>query len=269
MCGICGHLTWNTNSRVNPETLRKMNGTITHRGPDDEGFYEDTFPMPNSNQKGSIGLAMRRLSIIDLSSGKQPIENETKDVVVVYNGETYNFQELTDQLTGLGHTFKTKTDTETLVHGYEVWGLDMPSKLNGMFGFALWDKKKKRFLLVRDRMGIKPVYYAVLKNKIVFGSEIKAILEDPEVPRAIDEEAVDDFLSMRYIPTPRSIYKAIRKLEPATMLIWEKGTVRFKKYWKYEPENTVDRGLSYYLEKTDALLHDAVKFSSMATDFHV
>jgi asparagine synthase (glutamine-hydrolysing) len=137
-----------------------MNRSMTHRGPDDEGYFSDSFAT------GSIGLAMRRLSIIDLSTGHQPIYNETGDVVVVYNGETYNFQELRSELTALGHTFKTKSDTEVIVHGYEVWGPEVAAKLNGMFAFALWDKKKERLVIARDHMGIKPLYYAITKNQL-------------------------------------------------------------------------------------------------------
>src|ERR1051326_5362367 len=258
MCGICGQLIWGSPSPINTSLLEKMNRSMTHRGPDDEGYYTETFN-GSRGPSGSVGLAMRRLSIIDLSSGHQPMSNETNEVVVVYNGETYNYKELRDDLAEEGHHFKTQSDTEVLVHGYEVWGDDMPAHLNGMFGFALWDKKRRRLLLGRDHMGIKPLYYAVLPDRLVFGSEIKALLEDPSVPRDIDPAAVDDYLSFRYIPTPLSIYKSIRKLEPATVLIWENGSVRFKKYWKPEPREPQDKGLSYYLEKTYALLADAVK----------
>jgi len=201
MCGICGKLTWGQNSKISPDLLKKMNESLTHRGPDDEGTFMDSFT-DRTIGPGSIGMAMRRLSIIDLTSGKQPIENENGEVVVVYNGETYNFQDLRAELIQKGHTFKTQTDTEVLVHGYEVWGDEMPTKLNGMFGFSLWDKRNNRFLLVRDRMGIKPLYYAYGKNRLIFGSEIKAILEDPEVSREIDPFALDDYLSLRYVPTP-------------------------------------------------------------------
>jgi len=258
MCGICGKLTWGQTPKISPDLLKKMNESLIHRGPDDEGSFMDSF-IDRTIGPGSIGMAMRRLSIIDLNSGKQPIESENGDVVVVYNGETYNFQDLRAELIQKGHKFKTQTDTEVLVHGYEVWGDEMPAKLNGMFGFSLWDKKNNRFLLVRDRMGIKPIYYAYGKNRLVFGSEIKAILEDPEVSREIDPFALDDYLSLRYVPTPRSIYKEIRKLEPATMLIWEKGQIHFRKYWDYAPQNSVSRSLSQCLEEVDFLMEDAVK----------
>jgi asparagine synthase (glutamine-hydrolysing) len=207
---------------------------------------------------------MRRLSIIDLSTGKQPIFNENKDVVVVYNGETYNFQELRSELLSFGHTFRTRSDTEILVHGYEEWGEHMPERLNGMFAFALWDKTKKKLILGRDRMGIKPLYYSVLGDRLVFGSEIKAILADPAVSRDIDPFAIDDYLSFRYIPTPRSIYTSIRKLEPGCLLIWEKGKIQIKSYWNFNPDPPKEKPLSYYLEKTDALLADAVKLQMVS-----
>lgn len=253
MCGICGELNWHSSAPVDVGRLENMNRAMSHRGPDDEGYFTEIFP------SGSVGLAMRRLSIIDVRHGKQPLSNETNDVIVVYNGETYNFQELRAELEAKGHIFKTKSDTEVLVHGYEVWGDAMPSMLNGMFAFALWDKKRQRLLIGRDRMGIKPLYYAAMGDKLVFASEIKGILEHPGVPRDVDPYAVDDFLSLRYIPTPRSIYKSIRKLEPATLLIWEKGQIELKKYWSFTPQPGADKGLDYYLEKTDALLADAVK----------
>jgi asparagine synthase (glutamine-hydrolysing) len=230
-----------------------MNRSMTHRGPDDEGYFSDSFAT------GSIGLAMRRLSIIDLSTGHQPIYNETGDVVVVYNGETYNFQELRSELTALGHTFKTKSDTEVIVHGYEVWGPEVAAKLNGMFAFALWDKKKERLVIARDHMGIKPLYYAITKNQLVFGSEIKCILENPTVPRDLDPAAMDDYLSMRFIPTPRSVYSFIRKLEPGHVLQWEKGVFKNFRYWNFSPQMGKDMGIDYYMEKLDGLLDDAVK----------
>jgi len=265
MCGICGQLNWGGPSEVNTAVLKNMNDVIRRRGPDDEGFYSQVFRSDSPAETGSVGLAMRRLSIIDLSTGKQPIFNETGDIVVVYNGETYNFQELRSELVALGHTFKTKTDTEVLVHGYESWGDEVASKMNGMFGFALWDSKKLRMVLARDRMGIKPLYYSLTGGKLVFGSEIKSILQDPGVSREIDSGALDDYFTMRCVPTPLSIYRSIKKLEPGMLLIWEKGVVSFKDFWKFSPQETEDQGLSFYLEKLDGLLDDAVR-SQLVSD---
>ncbi len=253
MCGISGQLIWGGPNKIDTALLERMNRSLTHRGPDDEGYFTDTF------SNGAIGLAMRRLAIIDLSTGHQPIFNETNDVVIVYNGETYNFQELRSELQALGHTFKTKSDTEVIVHGYEVWGIDVAAKLNGMFAFAIWDKKKERLVIARDHMGIKPLYYANIKNQLVFGSEIKCILQNPAVSQELDPAAIDDYLSMRFIPTPRSVYKHVRKLEPGHVLIWEKGTVKTSRYWNFTPNVGEDKGLDYYLEKLDGLMEDAVK----------
>jgi asparagine synthase (glutamine-hydrolysing) len=253
MCGICGQLKWGSSDAIDRGLLERMNRSMTHRGPDDEGYFTE------NTGKHAVGLAMRRLSIIDLSTGHQPIENETGDVTIVYNGETYNFQELRSELTAKGHTFKTKTDTEAIVHGYEEWGPEVAARLNGMFAFAIWDKKRARLVLARDHMGIKPLYYALGDGVLSFGSEIKAILQDPSVSREIDPLAVDDYLSMRFIPTPRSIYKSIRKLEPGHVLVWENGTIKISKFWNFHPAPPRDEGLSYYLEKLDALLDDAVK----------
>jgi len=258
MCGICGRLNWGRPGTADVELLRTMNAQLTHRGPDDDGFFSGDLS-GSGPLSGSIGLAMRRLAIIDVAGGQQPMENETGEVVVVFNGEIYNFQELRSELAAAGHQFKTHSDTEVIVHGYEVWGDAVAQKLNGMFAFALWDKRRNRLLIARDHMGIKPVYYAVLGDRLVFGSEIKSLLADPAVPRDIDPLAIDDYLSLRYIPAPRSIYQAIRKLEPASLLVWEGGRVVITKYWAYDPPEAEDRGLDYYLEKADALIADAVK----------
>jgi asparagine synthase (glutamine-hydrolysing) len=261
MCGISGYLNWNEGGAVNPPQralIEKMNRCLVHRGPDGEGYFLDQASTARSQM--SIALAMRRLAIIDVAHGQQPMFNETKDVVVVYNGETYNFQELRSELSALGHIFTTQSDTEVLVHGYEVWGESLPSKLNGMFAFAIWDKNRKKLFMARDHMGVKPLYYASLPNLIVFGSEIKTLLAHPDVPRDLDPSAVDDYLSLRYIPTPKSVYKHIRKLEPASSFSWENGNIRIQRYWQPAPPPTLrDMGLNFYLEKTDALLGDAVK----------
>jgi asparagine synthase (glutamine-hydrolysing) len=256
MCGISGYLNWKDGgARPERALIERMNRCLIHRGPDDEGYYLDD----------RVALAMRRLAIIDVAHGQQPMFNETGDVVVVYNGETYNFQELRSELESHGHVFKTHSDTEVLVHGYEVWGDAFAAKLNGMFAFALWDKRRRKLILGRDHMGIKPLYYAEINGAIVFGSEIKALLAHPGVPRDIDPTAVDDYLSLRYIPTPKSIYKSIRKLEPATVLIWENGQTRRERFWNINPPAHVpDLGLNTYLEKADALLADAVKRQMIA-----
>lgn len=265
MCGISGYLQWGSVSSAPPqrELIEKMNRCLIHRGPDDEGYYLDQQSTPSFGV--SVALAMRRLAIIDVAHGQQPIFNETKEVVIVYNGETYNFQSLRSELKALGHTFTTHSDTEVLVHGYEVWGEQLPSKLNGMFAFAIWDKNRRKLFLARDHMGIKPLYYASLPGLLVFGSEIKAILAHPQVPRDIDVTAIDDYLSLRYIPTPKSAYQSIRKLPPGCSLSWSDGKATLQRYWNPTPaEHLPDLGLNTYLEKTDALLADAVKLQMVS-----
>ncbi len=250
MCGICGKLSFK--SQIIPrELIHAMNEKLMHRGPDEDGFYFDN----------NFGMGMRRLKIIDLSTGSQPLYNETKDIAVILNGEIYNYLELRKDLEEKAHTFKTSSDTETIVHAYEQYGLDFATHLNGMFAFALWDSKQKRLLLVRDRMGIKPLYYRADAHGISFASEIKSLLVDPECTREIDYSALDDYFSLMYVPGPRSIYKAIKKLEPGHMLICDgsKKTITQQRYWTINFQAVPDYGWDFYKEKLDSLLQDAVK----------
>jgi asparagine synthase (glutamine-hydrolysing) len=205
-----------------------MNGVIRHRGPDSDGFYV----------KAGVGLAMRRLAIIDLVTGDQPVSNEDESVRVVFNGEIYNFPELRPALEARGHSFRTRSDTEAIVHLYEEYGDDCVNHLRGMFAFALWDSKKQRLLLARDRVGKKPLYYAEFDNSLIFGSELKCILEYPAMPREVDWEAIHHYLTLQYVPDPWSAFKSIRKLPPAHRLVWERGNISVEKYWDlpYEPK---------------------------------
>jgi len=171
MCGICGKLNFDRGKPVSGGLLKRMADTIAHRGPDDEGFY----------LSGPVGLGFRRLSIIDLATGHQPLSNEDGNVWIVFNGEIYNFEELRDDLLSRGHIFRTRTDTEVIVHLYEEFGPACVDRLRGMFGFAIWDERQQTLMLARDRVGIKPVYYSIGADSVVFGSEIKAILADPEI----------------------------------------------------------------------------------------
>jgi len=227
MCGICG--IYNLDGRpVDRNLLERMNSTMIHRGPDDEGYYLE----------GNVGLGHRRLSIIDLNTGHQPIFNEDKSKVIVFNGEIYNFMDLRTQLEQKGHIFKTKTDTEVILHGYEEWGQDCVSRLRGMFAFALWDKSKRTLFLARDRLGIKPLYYCKNGSKFVLASELKAILEVPNLSRELDLEAVSDYLSFGYIPAPKTIFKGVYKLLPGHILIFRHGDLNLRQYWdlKFHPE---------------------------------
>ena len=248
MCGICGILYEDSNRRPDIEILKRMCDTLVHRGPDDHGQVV----------LGHVGLGIRRLSIIDLSTGKQPLSNEDGKVSIVFNGEVYNYRELRRDLEKSGHRFSTQSDTETIVHGYEEWGEGVCEKLNGMFGLALWDGRKKKLLLARDRLGIKPLYYYQDEEKLVFGSEIKAILQCPGIRKEIDLTALDNYLTFEYIPSPRSIFKDIRKLEPGQYLTWQDGKIRVKLYWKLIPEEKAWRGEDAR-ERLSELLEDSVR----------
>jgi asparagine synthase (glutamine-hydrolysing) len=221
MCGICGKLNFNGKG-VSEDLIRKMCGSFSYRGPDDEGVHVSP----------PIGLGHRRLSIIDLSpAGHQPMCNEDGTIWLVFNGEIYDFNEIRETLKSKGHTLKSRTDTEILIHLYEEEGTDCLKHLNGMFGFALWDGRIKRLWLGRDRLGIKPLNYYWDGHQLIFGSEIKAILCDPDVPREIDPEALDLYLTLNYIPPPWTIFKNIRKMMPGTWLIAENGGIRIEPYW--------------------------------------
>ena len=220
MCGICGKYNYAANEPVTKEELKKMNDLLVHRGPDDEGFHSE----------GNIGLAMRRLSIIDLSTGHQPISNEDGSVWIVFNGEIYNFQDLHAMLIRKGHVFKTKSDTETIIHLYEEMGTDFVKELRGMFAIAIWDSRKKMLVLTRDRVGKKPLFYSINGAFLAFASELNALLA-AGVPRDIDLRAVDAYLTLQYIPSPLSIFKSVKKLEPASVLTLRNGEVTIKKYW--------------------------------------
>jgi asparagine synthase (glutamine-hydrolysing) len=227
MCGICGVVSYQPNAPAERSILLQMNASLQHRGPDDEGYYADD----------QVGLGMRRLSIIDLHTGQQPISNESGDIWVVYNGEIYNFQKLRATLEQRGHIFKTQTDTEIIVHAYEEYGDECVTHFNGMFAIALWDARERRLLLARDRLGIKPLYYWSGADKLVFGSELKALIFHPDVPRQIDLAALDLFLTLEYIPAPHTIYEGVHKLLPGHLLVVEMGRLKVTEYWDvpYQP----------------------------------
>ena len=225
MCGICGLVQKPGRERPDPALLQTMLRTMVHRGPDDEGTY----------LAEEVALGARRLSIIDLEGGHQPLSNEDGTVWIAYNGEAFNFPQVRSELTGLGHRFKTRTDTETLVHAYEQWGENFLERFRGMFAFALWDGRKKRLLLVRDRIGIKPLYYALLEDEtLVFGSELKSLIVHPRLSRRLDLKALDLFLTLEYIPAPHSILQGVRKLPAGHLLIYDHGRLDLKKYWDIE-----------------------------------
>jgi asparagine synthase (glutamine-hydrolysing) len=221
MCGICGIVVSRDGPSVAEDVLRKMNASITHRGPDEDGFYV--------NEK--VGLASRRLSIIDLASGAQPISNEDETIRIVFNGEIYNYQALRDYLEKHGHLFRTHSDTEVILHLYEEFGTDCLQHLDGIFAFAIWNENKQELLLARDRMGIKPMYYTHLPNwQFIFGSEIKAILANPVVERKIDLISLNEYLSYEYVPSPRTIIRNVWRLEAGHFLIYNRRGIEISTY---------------------------------------
>lgn len=228
MCGICGYLYADRARPVDRTLLKRMNATIRHRGPDSDGFYVN----------GNVGLAMRRLAIIDLITGDQPLSNEDGTIWVIFNGEIYNHQELRPRLEAKGHTFRSNTDTEAIVHLYEEYGPACVDHLRGMFAFAIWDESRRRLLLARDRLGQKPLHYAEHDGALLFGSELKCILQYPGLPCKVDLEAIHHYLTLQYIPDPWTAFKGVRKLPPAHRLIWQDGRIQIERYWdlEYEPK---------------------------------
>ncbi len=248
MCGICGIASHTIIAPNEKLILEQMNDTMVHRGPDDSGYYIGE----------NAALAMRRLSIIDLATGHQPISNEDDTIWLVFNGEIYNYQTIREELLKRGHQFKTNSDSEVIIHAYEEYGDDCVDHLNGMFGFALWDSARRRLMVARDRVGIKPLYYAHHNGHLVFGSELKSVIQHPFVPRDLDPVALNYFLTLEYIPSPYSIFQHVRKLPPGHRLIFEEGDIRIEKYWdiKHDP---VSMGEQEAQEKLAWLIQDAVR----------
>lgn len=221
MCGICGIFDPNTSGKVSRTLLESMNSSLERRGPDDEGYYVSDH----------VGLAMRRLSIIDLNGGAQPVSNEDGTLWIVFNGEIYNFMELRKDLIELGHRFRTESDTEVIIHLYEEMGENCVDRLNGMFAFGLWDSREKRLLLARDRLGIKPLFYSITQDGILyFGSEIKSLLKAP-VDRSPDYQALYDYMSLMYVPTPSTAFRNIRKAPPASVTLCSFRGITTRTYW--------------------------------------
>jgi asparagine synthase (glutamine-hydrolysing) len=248
MCGICGIYGFNDRS-----LLKRMCDDIAHRGPDDEGYYYDSCVM----------LGIRRLKVIDLSTGNQPIFNEDGSIVVVYNGEIYNFKENRKYLEAKGHKFYTQSDTETIVHLYEEFGDEFIGKLRGMFAFALWDAKKRRLLLVRDRLGIKPLFYYSGSGVLIFSSELKALLQYRGMKKEINFSALHDYLTYMYVPSPDTIFQGIFKLEPGNMMVCEDGKIATRRYW--DLSENLNRSVDSFnderaiIEKTYEPMKESVK----------
>jgi asparagine synthase (glutamine-hydrolysing) len=248
MCGVAGKYNFNK-ELVSKALIKKMCNSITHRGPDDEGFYV------NEN----AGIGMRRLSIIDLESGAQPVFNEDKSLAIVFNGEIYNYKELQIKLRSLGHRFLTNSDTEVLIHAYEEYGFDFLQKINGMFAIAILDIKKNEFFIARDRIGIKPLFYYLSDDSFIFGSEIKCILEDESVEKRLNREALDLFLSYMYVPAPYCMFENIYKLEPGHFLTVNSKGVKKTKYWDIDFKEDNDKPEEDFKLEFQKLFEDSVK----------
>ncbi|MBS1850159.1 MAG: asparagine synthase (glutamine-hydrolyzing) [Acidobacteria bacterium] len=253
MCGLTGKYYYGSSKEVDPRTLEAMTNIMSHRGPDDHGFYRG---------KG-VGLGHRRLSILDLSSaGHQPMTNEDSTVWVVFNGEIYNYKELRSELQAKGHTFRSNCDTEVIVHAYEEYSLDCVKHFDGMFAFGLWDEKQQRLLLARDHFGIKPFYYFLNHEFVSFASEIKSILADPEVERRVDVQALSNFMTLHYVPAPRTMFEGVCKLYPGHILVAEKGKTRIERFWELEKRESLMRELAGLSEKQLAdRVYEGLKYS--------
>jgi asparagine synthase (glutamine-hydrolysing) len=249
MCGICGIFEHQRETGFDLPVLKRMADTIAHRGPDDEGFY--TAP--------GVGLAFRRLAIIDVAGGHQPLSNEDGTVWIAFNGEIYNFQELNQRYLSTGHTFRTRSDTETIVHLYEELGEACFAELRGMFGLALWDGRRKRLLLARDRIGKKPLFYSWDGRRLVFGSEIKALWPAGQLSKEIDPEALSDYFSYQYVPAPKTIYRNVRKLRPGHYLVVEGSNLREVPYWDIHFDQTRQLSEEEWCESFLAEYRQAVK----------
>jgi len=245
MCGICGIA-----GKREETQIRRMTGIMEHRGPDDEGFYIED----------DISLGVKRLAIIDLKTGNQPIFNEKRDMVVILNGEIYNFKELRKELEERGHRFYTKTDTEVLIHAYEEFGFECLKHLRGMFSFAIYDKRKKILFLARDRVGIKPLYWTKIDNELIFASEIKAILEYERVKRELDLYSLSLYLMLQYVPSDLTMFRGIKKLRAGEFMVYREGNLKIERYWNSSMGSDEKMDLNSAIEMTDKLLEESMRF---------
>jgi asparagine synthase (glutamine-hydrolysing) len=258
MCGIAGIVYANSHARVSEQSLRAMCDAIRHRGPDDDGFFVDSH----------VGLGMRRLAIIDVAGGHQPIFNEDRSAVIVFNGEIYNHADIRRELERRGHKYTTHSDTETILHAYEEYDVDCVKHLRGMFTIAIWDTRRARLFLARDRFGKKPLFYTVPSGsdgRLAFGSELKAILALPDVARRVNPQAIADYVAWGYIPDPLSIYQGIAKLPPAHWLTYESGRLQTQCYWdvSFAPTGKHEHE-EFYVERVLEILSEAVRIRLMS-----
>lgn len=254
MCGICGIVNSDRSEPVDPNLVERMTTVLVHRGPDDDGYFVE----------GNAGFGHRRLSIIDLGGGKQPIFNEDESILIVFNGEIYNYAELTTELTQFGHKFRSRSDTEAIVHAYEQYGDACVEHLRGMFAFAIWDRRHKRLLVARDRLGIKPLYFYQCDGFLAFASEIKSLLQIPSVSRVVDPDALKSYLALRYVPGPQTMFMGISKLQPGHLLVMDDRGVRIRKYWDLEYRTGEAVSSEDYLGRFQELLEESVKLRLVA-----
>ena len=253
MCGFVGYIDGGETQLMEP-VLHAMADRIRHRGPDDADYYMD----------GEISLGFRRLSIIDLEGGRQPILNEDKSKVLMFNGEIYNYQSLREDLLKAGHVFTTKTDSEVLLHGFEEYGTDLLNKLRGMFAFIIWDKNTKTLFGARDYFGIKPFYYAKMQGTLMFGSEIKSFVEHPHFKRELNERALEGYLSFQYSPGYETFFKNVDKLPPAHYFFYKDGKMDMQRYWIPEFNAEEDKPLEYWVDEIEKTFDDSVNAHKIA-----
>jgi len=249
MCGICGVFNFGTRAPIDREALRRATAAMQHRGPDDEGLYVE----------GDLGLGNRRLSIIDLPGGHQPLSNEDQTVWITFNGEIYNYRELRAELIGRGHCFRTSSDTETLVHLYEEHGLACLEYLRGMFAFALWDGRRRRLLLARDRLGVKPLFHRLEPGRLIFASELPALRALATLPLEVDPQSVYDFFAFRYIPGPHTFYRGVSKLLPGHFLLADSEGARIESYWDVPEEEDASRPAEDFASEVVERLRESVR----------
>lgn len=255
MCGICGILNFDIDKTIDKSVLKKMTEVLFHRGPDDEGMFI----------YGNCGLGFRRLSIIDLDGGHQPMCNERGNIWIVFNGEIYNHADLKMELLSRGHQYKTRCDTETIIHLYEEHGIDGFKKMNGMFAFAIWDVQKKKLVMARDRLGIKPLHYTIFNDSLIFASEIKSILLFPGVKAELNDESLEEFLAFRYVSGEKSLFKNILDLLPGHVFVWDYGEKYTKKFWDIHlPEHHLDIDEKTAINQLEERLRNSVKLQLMS-----
>jgi asparagine synthase (glutamine-hydrolysing) len=254
MCGITGIVNFDRSESVDPDLIERMTTALVHRGPDDDGYFTE----------GNAGFGHRRLSIIDLGGGKQPIFNEDESILIVFNGEIYNYADLTTTLIQFGHQFKSRSDTEAIVHAYEQYGDACVEHLRGMFAFAIWDRRRKRLLIARDRLGVKPLYFHQSGRFLAFASEIKSLLQIPGVSRSVSPDALEAYFTLRYVPGPQTMFNGISKLQPGHFLVLDESGVHIRKYWDIEYRK--DEGISPedYLSRFEELLEESVRLRLVA-----